>query len=269
MRFSSTVRSTVSQLAVCAALAGVAFAQASEREQAIRAQVTKFYDAMQAGKYRIAMSMVADESQDAFLAMDKPKLESYQIKSVEMESETKARVVTQVDRKIMIMGQLVPSTFPQETFWVLEGGQWLWWDPPQRALKTPMGLMIPSAPGAVASPQSAAEIKAKVEAGPKSAALVTSTSAEVRNLKISRSKPFEAEFTISNSLQGAIQFNVYLPELAGLVAEPAEGSVDKESKRTIRIRWTPGAEPQPEHNYGVVILNPFAKRYEFRITWTD
>jgi hypothetical protein len=96
-------------------------------DEALRARVTKFYDAFISAKFKDAYPMVADDSQDQFFEMPKPQYKSCEITKIGYsENFTKAAVLTNCKGDWRWHGHVTISTIPVDSNWVVTDGQWNW-----------------------------------------------------------------------------------------------------------------------------------------------
>ena len=96
-------------------------------DEALRAQVDKFYQAFIAGKFKEAYLLVADDSQDKFFELPKEQYKGCEIIKVHYtENFTKAAVVTSCKADWRFHGTTVLTTFPLTSNWEVVDGQWLW-----------------------------------------------------------------------------------------------------------------------------------------------
>ena len=96
-------------------------------DEALRARVTKFYDAFITAKFKDAFPMVADDSQDQFFKMPKPQYKSCEIAKITYsDSFTKAAVLTNCKGDWYWHGHVTVSTIPVDSNWAVIDGQWNW-----------------------------------------------------------------------------------------------------------------------------------------------
>jgi hypothetical protein len=101
-------------------------------DDALRARVTKFYDAFIAGKFKEAYLLVADDSQDKFFELSKDQYKGCEIIKINYaENFTKASVVTSCKADWRFHGTTVLTTFPLTSTWKVIDQQWYWhWEKP-------------------------------------------------------------------------------------------------------------------------------------------
>src|SRR5215207_9021553 len=98
-------------------------------EEALRANVTKFYQSYVDGKFRQATQFVAEDSQDTFFEADKRRCHSFEIARVDyVENFTKATVVVTCPTDVLMPPKgLTRVTMPLTSKWKVEQDKWLWY----------------------------------------------------------------------------------------------------------------------------------------------
>jgi hypothetical protein len=126
-------------------------------DEALRKQVTAFYQTHVEGKTRLAQGMVAEESADVFFNAQKPKLQSFEIQQVSYAKDfQQATVMVLAERDVMIpFAGSQTLKVPMESYWKLVQGKWLWFVPEQACAATPFGCAPTTA--APAGPKMTAE----------------------------------------------------------------------------------------------------------------
>jgi len=120
----------------------------AEVNKALRERVDKFYQMQIEGKFRQAEQYVAEDTKDLYYASQKPKYLKYEIGDIAYTHKfARATVTVDVDREVgtPAIGKMVMS-FPQETTWKLEKGEWFWYVDPNR-VRTPFGSVSLSQSG--------------------------------------------------------------------------------------------------------------------------
>jgi len=151
-------------LAVLFILTTSLFAQTPppEQEQALRANVQKFYQSMQDGKYRGAYALVADDSQESFMEMAKPKYTEWKLDKIEWSEDfRKATVTLNVATELIVAAQRVPVHRPLTSSWRLENDEWVWFYVAPTTVRTPFGTVKVN-PDA---PNKQVDIKEKIATG--------------------------------------------------------------------------------------------------------
>ena len=98
-------------------------------DEALRARVSKYYQAFVDAKPRRAEPLVAEDSQDFFYNMKKTQLLSFEIGKIEYsDSFTKAKAVVIAETYVMALGfGSKPVKVPITSLWKLVDGQWYWY----------------------------------------------------------------------------------------------------------------------------------------------
>ena len=96
-------------------------------DEALRARVAQFYHAYTTGKFREAYPLVAEDSQDAFLAASKDTLQNCEILRIRYSDNfTNADVVEGCKGEWNYHGVKTPTSFPLTSHWKIIDGQWYW-----------------------------------------------------------------------------------------------------------------------------------------------
>jgi hypothetical protein len=206
-----------------------------ERDQALRAAVTKFANAFQEGKLRQAYPLVDEDSQEAFLDMGKIKFTKYEWQGVEWaESFTEARVTLLVDTELRMPQATVPVRRPWVLNWKWKDGEWLWvWRAPTE-ISTPFGT-VKARPGGT---KPDIDIEAEIKKAPKPEDLAR-TIEVTGDLTFSRSQASEAEVLVRNGLEGHIEFTAVIPRIPGMKIDRVKKNVPPGETVAFRLYWNP------------------------------
>lgn len=121
-------------------------------DAALRERVRLFYQAHVDGKFRLADTVVHEDSKDAYFAAEKTRYKGFEIIRINYsENFTRAQVVTAVVTDFAMPGfPSAEARVPVTTLWKLDGGEWWWYvEPPGQGRQTPFGTMKPGeGPGA-------------------------------------------------------------------------------------------------------------------------
>jgi hypothetical protein len=134
------------------ALPSSVFAQAPvpaappEVEQALRARVTEFFQDFVDGKFRQAINLVAEDTQDAYFSSPKAEYKAFKIEGIDYSDNFgKANVQLTMKQvwKLKAEGFLQDTIVdaPMSTAWKVENGKWVFYQPPAPSdgWVTPMG----------------------------------------------------------------------------------------------------------------------------------
>jgi hypothetical protein len=146
-----------------ALLAAAAFAQdpadlfnraPADIDQALRARITEFFHYHVTGEHRKAEALVAEDTQDYFYNNNKPRYNSFEIKSIEYsDGYTKAKAMVTVKMAVMLPGfNGKVMDIPTGSYWKLVDGKWYWYLTKAMQNASPMGEMHPGPPSADSAP---------------------------------------------------------------------------------------------------------------------
>lgn len=97
-------------------------------DEALRGRVAQYYHAFTEGKFKDAYLLVADDSQNAFMASDKDQYKSCETIKIRYEDHfSKATVVESCKTEWEWHGIRTPTTFPITSTWRIEDGKWCWY----------------------------------------------------------------------------------------------------------------------------------------------
>jgi len=171
-------------------------------DAALRERVDLFYQAHVDGKFRLADTVVHEDSKDAFFVADKSQYGSYEIIRINYAEEfTRAQVVTMVDTDFFVPGVgSTPVKVPLTTFWKTEAGEWWWYVIPRskEGTVTPFGIMKAGDENDETSPyyklknmKGADELASKVDISKRTVSLVCGADSQ-------------DEIVVSNGMPGAV-----------------------------------------------------------------
>lgn len=209
-------------------------------EEALRARVTKFYQAHVDGKFRAALALAAEDSADAFLGADKTRCRSFEIVKLTFK-ENFSRAVALVSCEtdfVMPASKPIPVNQPQTSLWKLADGEWVWYlepvDPSKGVVRG--GWTFRPGPADPASEQPLARLGSFNQALASVQAAVRISKMEV---KLSSFEPTSDEITITNGLPGAITLSLDPLRTPGLevALEPAELKANQTGR--VVFRYTP------------------------------
>ncbi|MDP2997757.1 MAG: hypothetical protein Q8N47_09730 [Bryobacterales bacterium] len=208
-------------------------------DEALRARVTKFYQAHVDGKFRAADQMVAEDSKDAFFAADKTRYKACEIVKIAYSDQfTRARVVTACDSEFVTMMGRIPVKLPLTTPWKLENGEWFWYiEPRSGGVDTPFGKME-AGPDGNRSP-----FPAKM---PDAAAIMKQVKVDRTEVRLSSFEPASAEVTVSNHMPGSISLSLSFNGFPGFKARLDRTSLASGQSARILLECKPEDQrPKP------------------------
>ncbi len=210
-------------------------------EEALRARVSKFYQAHVDGKFRLADVVVAEDSKDAFFAADKKRFYSFQISSVTFEEDyTKARVLVLVETDMVMLTQRVRVKAPITSLWKLENGEWWWYLLKQKegVIRTPFGSVAashaevhgaPPAPPAVSMPDGS-DVKRMVRT-------------DKATVQFKAGEPGTDTVTVTNGMPGPIGLSLSYDPVPGLSVELDRAQIAAKESARVSIAYKPENHP--------------------------
>lgn len=181
--------------------------------EALRKRVSEFYQHHVAGTTRKAMTLVAEESQDAFFNQAKSRVRSFEINEVGWgKGLQEARVVTLCEREVMVPPNGVQvMKIPVESWWKLVDGNWYWFVPTVTGCKeTPFGC-VSQAPSTGSPSLTADELKAKVQQSIAAARNMEDFGFQNRRVELIAGQKEQVELKFVNPLDGWITLELLNP----------------------------------------------------------
>lgn len=200
-------------------------------DAALRERVRLFYQAHVDGKFRLADSVVHEDSKDAYFAAEKTRYKGFEIIRINYSDNfTKARVVTAVVTDFAMPGfPSAEARVPVTTLWKLDGGEWWWYvEPPGQGRQTPFGTMKPGeGPGAdnpfalLRKMPSAEEIQGQVG---------------VDRTEVRLSPGGAGEVLVTNRMPGPVTLELELPAQPGFEAKLEQAALKANEQTRIVFR---------------------------------
>ena len=220
------VRSVMKALSLCLLLTTAAFAQENSDlfdkapppiDDALRARVTQFYDLYQAGKFKQAFSLVAEDSQDAFFSSGKEDYKDCRIIKINYSDNfTKAAVVNSCKSTWLWHGQVTPSVVPVTTNWKVVEDRWYW------CYVRPTFVRSPFSPnGTVPLPPDQPEGETKTPVVPKdpaaeAKAILAKVSVDKNTITLRADRASKDEVRVQNDMPGWISLQLGPSPVPGL-----------------------------------------------------
>jgi hypothetical protein len=272
--------------AACFLIPAAVFAQVPspaappEIDQALRARVNEFFQDFIDGKFRQAINLVADDTQDKYFASPKLEMTAFKVNAIDYsDGFTKATVNMTVTRvwKLKAEGFIQDTKVdgPMETAWKIENGKWVFYEKPMGAGQwvTPMGPSSNlSAEGAAA-----AENRKKINddtmqaEAQKILGQIAQPAAETgvtpKEVNFALDKPSSAKVTFRNGVPGSVGLSLLgLPtDMPGFSATLEKTTVNSGESAAVELRFDPSAgQPQNRSITIHVIVAPFDM--EFPVT---
>ena len=226
-----------------------------EADTALRARVSKFFQAHVDGKFRQAMEVVAEDSQDTFFAADKPKYKSFKIVNINYEENfTKAKVLVEVPWELLTpLGVINSVPRPMASFWKLENGDWWWYVIPYdpcKGIDGGMGMRLHKVECVDGKPVAAPDGKAPgglpdPGAWVDPAELQRKVKVSDPRVMLSSHRPTSIGVKLTNTFEGEVTLLLEAPELPGMRAKLMNNKLASGESTAVEIAYNP---PAPQRN---------------------
>lgn len=207
-------------------------------DQALRERVRLFYQAHVDGKFRMADTVVHEDSKDAFFAAEKRRYKSFEILKIQYsENFTRARVTVVVDSEFQMPGAgQIPVKIPLTSLWKYDQGQWWWYvEPPEKTQETPFGLMRPG----MGSEQTASVFPRQL---PSPEELRKQVQIDKSQARLKANSDSEDRIVVTNRTPGLVKVSLHGPKLPGLEASIDKPNLQAGEQATISFRYRPSGE---------------------------
>lgn len=238
--------------------------EAKQAEEALRAQVGKFYGLLGAGKPRAAEALVCEASKDQFYAMKKSAPRSSDVRTVTLSADLQsAQVITAVEDEYSLGFEKKLIKMPMPSQWKLEAGQWCYFLPADTGIiDTPFGKMDLRNDGK----SKQGDVFPSTSQPP---VTTTSLSHQVSFSKRVLALPYDAdgkdEIVVSNGLPGPIQFRMSCPDVPGLVCRMDQDNISAGKTGKLIVEFTfKGKKIQESAEVAIWVL-PFNAMSQFPI----
>lgn len=219
-------------------------------DASLRERVRLFYQAHVDGKFRLADSVVHEDSKDAYFAAEKSRYKGFEIIRINYsENFTKARVVTAVVTDFAMPGfPSAEARVPVTTLWKLDGGEWWWYVEPAGAGRpTPFGVMKPGEGG---SPENPFTLLRKMPNAEQIQGQVGVDKTEVR-----LSAGGAGEVVVTNRMPGPVTIELELPVQAGFDAKLEKADLKANEQTRILFRAAAAGSGTSEVRLRVLPIN--------------
>jgi len=246
-------------------------------EQDLRARVGEFFQYFVDGKFRQAISLVADDTQDEYFSSPKAEMRAFKIDAINYSSDfTKAEVVLTVKQiwHLKAEGFLQDTAVetPMATTWKIENGKWVFYKgpPPENGWVTPMGPSqgFRKPDGAVAIPKKLDDATINAEAE----RLLHQTTVDRNQVTIVTDKPSSEKVVFHNGAEGYVSITVGVPNVLppGFSAKLDKQEVGAGQDAILEIRYDPVADkPAPVGFLSIAVdVAPFNQRYPIQINFS-
>lgn len=238
-----------------------------EVEQALRARVGEFFQDFVDGKFRQAINLVAEDTQDEYFAASKAEVKEFKIDSVTFSSDfTKADVALTVKQVWRMKAEgFVSDTVvdsPWSTTWKIENGKWVYTHQIQ-----PNGWVTPMGPsegfhkpdGTTAIPKKLDDATLNQEAQ----RIMRQTGIDKNEITLSPDKLSSAKVNFHNGAPGSVSVSVEgMPKsLPGLTAKFDKQDLNSGQDAVLEITYDPTAAEQNPPSSLIIALQvaPFGQ----------
>lgn len=227
-------------------------------DEALRARIAKFYQAMVDGKARLGEQYVAEDSKDYYYDMGKPKYVGYEIRDIHYsENFTKAKAVVVVQTFVPFPGfQGKPVPMPLGSLWKVVDGQWYWYVDPEALKVTPFGKMTPG-PYPAGTPGAPPEMP-DLSKGFDMKSLWKHVHVDKQNVLLKAGESSSDRITISSDLQGEISLEFQPLHVPGLEAKLDRTEVKNGEKATLSFHFEPDGNAPHGHIAMNLTVQPIA-----------
>jgi hypothetical protein len=249
-----------------------------EVDKALRANVTDFFQDFVDKKFRQALNLVADDTQDKYFASPKAEITEFKISGIGY-NDTFTQATVTMDVKVILHlkaeGFLEDSNVPEhwDTKWKIENGKWVYYEPPPPpdAWRTPMGPS--AAPAATSGDQPGRVINDQTMVAEARRILEDkgiTTGVTPSSVKFTRDKPGTAKIVFRNGMPGQVQISMegISEALRCLASKVDQVTVNAGQESTIELTYDPasGQTPPGAVNLGVLVA-PFNQIFPLQVTF--
>jgi len=206
-------------------------------DTALRARVTKFFQAQMNGKYRQADQYVAEDTKDYFYVLNKIQLVKFEITKIAYSANfAKAAVTVRTERQLGIAAIPTMKMYNQETSdWKIENGLWCW-TVDQNVIKTPFGDMRRTIP----VPAGQASGAAPRPPMPSVADMTRSVAADKSEVELGERKTDQV--VLRNAMPGPITLSLDTPPTPGLEVKLDRSAVAPNGTALVLLTYDPAAD---------------------------
>ncbi len=232
-----------------------------ELDGALRARISKFYQAHVDGKFREAYELVAEDSKDIFFAAEKPRYRSFHILKIDYSDNfTQAKAVVACETETSMFGHRFIIQMPVTSLWKLLEGQWYWYTlPPSDEVMTPAGVMKPG-PG-----PPAAHVKDLGTRAPRIPALQTMVRADKTQVNLNLRGESSDTVKITNTLPGPVTLSLEYQAVPGMEIQLDREHLGANETATVTFRSRLEGEIPPADITVYVRVMPTAQVIPIRV----
>jgi hypothetical protein len=237
-----------------------------EIDAALRARISKFFQAHVDKKFRLAEQIVAEDSKDYFFTMEKTGYLGFEIVKIDYSDNfTKAKVIVaaEMEWRTARTGKMIVKP-PLASLWKVENGDWYWYIIPQKERETPFGKMKPGPDSSdvVVVPSILDALK-----GVDVNQVLSQVQVSTNQVELKSYEPSSADVTIENHMPGLITLRLDETGVTGLTAVLDKVAVGSNQSAHLSIKYAPEntvAKPTTTLNLEVV---QSGQRIPIRVTF--
>lgn len=211
-------------------------------DDALRARVNQFYSAYTSGKFREAYPLVAEDSQDAFLAASKDIMKSCEILRIKYSDNfTSADVVEGCKGEWVYHGVKTPTSFPLTSHWKIIDGQWFWYYVKPSMVPSPFSptgfIAVPTDTPTAAD--AAAKSRPAIPANPMEAArgILSKVRVDKTTVKLRGYETSKDELHVINEMPGEISLSIDPIPFPGLKITPGKTRLQANEQTTVVFEY--------------------------------
>jgi hypothetical protein len=231
-------------------------------DEALRANVSKFFQSHVDGKYRAAEEVVAPDSRDYFYESEKRRYKSFEIVKIDYSDNfTKATVVTAlgVEWRTPRLGK-IDVTVPATSMWKQVDDKWCWYVELKKEWETPFGTMSPG-PDNNNNPIMAAFRGVTPEQ------VLNQVQISRRDLKLSSYEASTDSTEVVSKLPGEVELRLDVPAIRGLEAKLDKTKLKNGEKAEITFRYAPDTTDAKSTITATLHVSPTGQVFPIRITF--
>jgi hypothetical protein len=218
-------------------------------EAALRARVNEFYQDHVQGKFRAADALVAEDSKDAFFAMEKTKYKKCEVgKLTFSDNFTKAIAVTSCQSSWSFNGVRIPAMLALSSYWKFENANWYWYaPPPETDVMTPFGKFH-------VDPD--ADSKSPLPSNPVSLAggILSQVKADRNALTFTVGQAADQQVRITNHMPGLVRLTLQTQDFPGLHFSLDKTSLAANETATLTVAYEPSSStPAPDLTVNIAV----------------
>jgi hypothetical protein len=244
-----------------------------EVDQALRARVTEFFQDFVDGKFRQAMDLVAEDTQEEYFAAGKAQIKEFRIQDIKYDSGFERATVNSIVKRVWIIaGRANDVDVEMPMTWKLEKGKWVWThDIGPHAWLTPMGpsdvqVIQKKADGTVTSiPHGITQ--EMVEAAAKK--IVQQAGLDKSAVTLAPDKPSSDKVTFHNGAPGSIHIELQSPRIAGFTVKLDKADLNAGEDAVIQVSYAPAQDaPIPASSSIQLTVIPFNQNFGIGVNFS-